>query len=691
MNKNKATYLPRPQRKLMAVAIAALCASPAFAAGDFNALGDLGGGQSWGYGVSGDGSVVVGSARLPAPGGQQAFRWAGGNMQSIGHLGAGYSEGFGVSADGSTIVGHSTTAANFTHAFRWTQAGGMQDLGTLGGMVSVAYAASADGSVVVGHSGIGAEDRAFRWTQGGGMQSIGTLGGADSYAYGVSANGQVVVGASKVTPGFVNMHAYRWTPGGGMQDLGTFGGQDSWARAVSQDGEVVVGEATIISGEAHAFRWTQAGGIVDLGTLGGLTSGAFGVSADGSVVVGSSRVANAAGYRAFRWTAAGGMQPVSAWLAASGVALPAGYVLRDAKGVSADGSVIVGTAMNAASLPEAYLARVVAAPPPGGGNPGQNANSGIGSGIINPTRFNVSVAEAASRAAQAGNELPNLALFGAHHRSLLDSGLARSADGACAWATADHGEFNASDNRATLAEVGACKDFGSVRIGLGVGQAWSKQKWSLGGKAEYNGQYLIAEIANDFGNGIEGSLTGYHGRFDTDFRRHYMNGANVASSRGDSDAVSSALRARVDWKDALQAASFSFSPYAAYTHIRTRLDGYTETGGGFPVAYSASKWKTDDVRVGVAARTEIGPATQLRLAGELVHRFDDSTDGVKGQVLGLWAFNLDGEKVKQNWTRATLDIDHKLSENGVLTAGANLATQGGDPSWGVTLGYRAAF
>jgi probable HAF family extracellular repeat protein len=52
--------------------------------------------------------------------------------------------------------------------------------------------------------------------------------------------------------------------------------------------------------------WSQS--LTWLGTLpGGTWSWADGVSADGSVVVGGAR--NAAGYsRAFRWTAAGGMQ-----------------------------------------------------------------------------------------------------------------------------------------------------------------------------------------------------------------------------------------------------------------------------------------------------------------------------------------------------------------------------------------------
>jgi len=129
-----------------------------------------------------------------------------------------------------------------------------------------------------------------------------------------------------------------------MQDLGTLGGSWSVAFGVSADGGVVVGQANNASGQTRAFRWTAAGGMQDLGTLpGGNESGAYGVSADGAVVVGQANNASDQ-TRAFRWTVWGGMQDLGTL----------GGCCSMAFGVSADGTVVVGTAYNASGQFRAF-------------------------------------------------------------------------------------------------------------------------------------------------------------------------------------------------------------------------------------------------------------------------------------------------------------------------------------------------
>ncbi len=297
-------------------------------------LGTLpGGSNAYAYGISADGTIVVGYGTSLS--GTRAFKHTANGMVDLGTLpGGSRSNAHAVSADGSTVVGNSDTA-NGDHAFKHT-ANGMVDLGTLpGGRNSLAQAVSADGATVVGWSETtSGYPHAFKHTANG-MVDLGTLpGGLRSYAYGVSADGAIVVGWSNTASG---NRAFKHTANG-MVDLGTLpGGSGSYAYGVSADGTTVVGYGDTASGE-HAFKHT-ANGMLDLGTLpGGNRSYAYGVSADGSTVVGmSNTVSGVAVFRAVKYTDSGGMVDLGT-LGGNG---------SSARAVSADGRVIAGQAQTA--------------------------------------------------------------------------------------------------------------------------------------------------------------------------------------------------------------------------------------------------------------------------------------------------------------------------------------------------------
>lgn len=255
----------------------------------------------------------------------------------------------GLSADGLVVVGYSGSANVGQEAFRWTAATGMVGLGDLPGgyFISAAAGVSADGSVVVGNGStevlvdgfLEKRGEPFRWTASTGMVSIGLLPGApyNGYATDVSADGSLVVGTSSATNSFTE--AFRWTAADGMVSLGLLAG-DSFSAAfgVSGDGTVVVGHSgrEVAPGvdTTEAIRWSQGDGVQGLGDLpGGATSSAArGISADGSVVVGWGSTED--GTAPFRWTVAGGMQSLGT--------LPGNHLHGQATDASADGSVIVG-------------------------------------------------------------------------------------------------------------------------------------------------------------------------------------------------------------------------------------------------------------------------------------------------------------------------------------------------------------
>ena len=115
-------------------------------------------------------------------------------------------------------------------------------------------------------------------------------------------------------------------------------GSSIQVQALAADGRTAVGQVRTPAdaAEAQPARWQIApdGGLTmtALGLLPGSATGtAFAVAASGDVVAGSCTLAG--GYRAFRWTASQGMQPLPP--------LPGSSASR-AWGASADGGVIVG-------------------------------------------------------------------------------------------------------------------------------------------------------------------------------------------------------------------------------------------------------------------------------------------------------------------------------------------------------------
>jgi probable HAF family extracellular repeat protein len=226
---------------------------------------------------------------------------------------------------------------------------------------SSAIAVSADGSFVAGwgYSALGEE--AFRWTLSNGFAPLGDLPGglSESQATAISGDGLVVVGYSVDALGPTG---FIWSAAAGFRALASITGQirTDIPAAVNHDGSIIVGQG---------FRWSSVdgwqampqfsvksispsgmiwvgdndlgqpfrsvnGSITHLGNLPTASwSSARGVSSDGSVVVGYSAITSG-GPVAFRWTSANGMIPLGNLDTTPGASF--------ARGVSADGRIVVG-------------------------------------------------------------------------------------------------------------------------------------------------------------------------------------------------------------------------------------------------------------------------------------------------------------------------------------------------------------
>jgi probable HAF family extracellular repeat protein len=182
------------------------------------------------HAVSADGGVIVGWAldtSVSIGGTLRAFRWtAAEGMKSLGTLGGNAEtqqvEGaWGVSPDGSVVVGCSKNELGKNRAFRWTAGSGMQALDSLnpagGTFITQANAISADGSVIVGKSFDVAtlnylvfSDRPVRWNRAGRVQVLERLPAFEGHwtATAISADGAVIVGTATRADGTTS--AVRW-------------------------------------------------------------------------------------------------------------------------------------------------------------------------------------------------------------------------------------------------------------------------------------------------------------------------------------------------------------------------------------------------------------------------------------------------------------------------------------------------
>jgi probable HAF family extracellular repeat protein len=320
----------------------------------FTGLGYLpgGSGESWARGASAEGAVVVGESRN-RDGTFEAFRWT----QATGMVGLGVAPGgwpstaYGVSADGSVVVG-----GVGADPFRWTESTGKVILPSLTTDGGLANAVSADGSVAAGYVTKQGSNRACVWTPNQELQILPDLpGGSDwTEVRGLSADGSVAVGIVS-TLGF---QAVQWRDGA-ISGLGYLpgGGSNSCATAVSHDGRVIVGYSDSDQGLWEAFRWTEATGMVGLGFLpNDRKSQATAVSADGSIVVANS--ADTVGHeQAFIWDQMHGRRSLRDMLTAEGLDLSA-WTYLTASAISDDGRTIVGFGEHPGGRREAWVATI---------------------------------------------------------------------------------------------------------------------------------------------------------------------------------------------------------------------------------------------------------------------------------------------------------------------------------------------
>lgn len=227
-------------------------------------------------GVSGDGSVVVGNVQCSAwylNRTTGAVTWPTGMPEPCGLMG-GPTLVYGVSRDGSVVVGESAAGGIGApiDGFRWDVPMALVDLHTcppsgdpFSPSICPNNGVSADGSVIAGTQGIilfgPPAGEAFRWTAATGRVGLGFLpGSTDGVSQGldVSDDGQVIVGFAASAGG--QRQALYWDAMNAPHLLGAFfDGAGGIAWTTNNDGSVIVGQGdrlTMPPG-VNQFPWLE--------------------------------------------------------------------------------------------------------------------------------------------------------------------------------------------------------------------------------------------------------------------------------------------------------------------------------------------------------------------------------------------------------------------------------------------------
>jgi hypothetical protein len=257
-----------------------------------------------------------------------------------------------------------------TQAGLWTETDGWLDLASPYEVgcddIASAWDISADGSVAVGLAWNGCAAQAFRWVDDGGagtmteLEVIGTgINGnlPTNRATVVSDDGLVIAGFAQ-NGGAVDRAAAVWQADGTGVLLAP---DEEWPQevlSISADGSMVAGTRGY-----DGFYWTEAEGMTSLGQLpeaeGPANTFPNAIAAEGELVAGA--FGDPWGFSlpiAFVWTRDEGMRPLQLIIEDSGLVIPDGVVLTNVVAASADGSVLLGNALDAKGYSTSWVLRL---------------------------------------------------------------------------------------------------------------------------------------------------------------------------------------------------------------------------------------------------------------------------------------------------------------------------------------------
>lgn len=205
--------------------------------------------------------------------------------------------------DRGVVVGASATPTEpGGQAFAWTLAGGIRALP--GATPSAALDINERGEIVGWVSAPGIVARAIRWNPDGGTTLLGPLPASSSEGTAINNRGYTT-GYTTVANGVVHAHATLWDPAGGQTDLGPTDGGDGFGLRINERNEVAGVINYPAPGRTQGFFWSRASGRVPIDAGPNFILGDLNNRGE---VVGTAEIGGRG--RGFQWTLARGLVPL---------------------------------------------------------------------------------------------------------------------------------------------------------------------------------------------------------------------------------------------------------------------------------------------------------------------------------------------------------------------------------------------
>jgi uncharacterized protein YhjY with autotransporter beta-barrel domain len=314
--------------------------------------------------------------------------------------------------------------------------------------------------------------------------------------------------------------------------------------------------------------------------------------------------------------------------------------------------------------------------------------SSVGSGIIDVNEFYASLANKPS--ANVGLNYAGTILNGAHGepmRNLLQAGQQSL------WVTSDIGYDNgsASDGAFGVADFGyglGLEGGGTARFAFGG--LYTDQDIDAGGNFINKGFYLAPEVTLPVAGNLYATIGGYYAPGKLTVTRGYLNGGVMDYSMGEADLDTWAAKLRLDWLNAVTINDWNLTPYASLTYAHSKLEAYSETGGGFPASFDAGQDHSTVIRAGVDGVHRLDNNIRLLARAEAAYRFEDETAATSGIITGLSGFNFAGQNTNQFWLRGGLGAEMDVA-GGTASLNVNVTTQGDDPTVWIRSGWKVTF